>query len=253
MWKVRCIVILPLMLAGCVQHTFAPGPGMSAGDFAPEFAQCRLFARGARSGFGFAAAGSPQFVGASMGGAALGYAIGSAIEMNRNFNDCMEARGWRIADHTQSAQGPMAAALATPKPPASPPATPAAAPQLSLVAAANQPPTVLATTTAPVRRIDLLVRGVDVTAALADALHLSPPRGVMIMSVGTGGAAMAAGLHEGDVILDFYGSPVTGVSDMQRSLNQVAPGTTVEARVWRNGAERSVEGPFLRFSTTEAV
>ena len=63
---------------------------------------------------------------------------------------------------------------------------------------------------------------------------------------------MAAGLHEGDVILDFYGSPVTGVSDMQRSLNQVAPGTTVEARVWRNRGAIG-QGPFLRFSTTEAV
>ena len=128
MRKVGCIVVLPLMLAGCVQHTFAPGPGMSAADFEPESAQCRLFARGARSGFGFAAAGSPQFVGASMGGAALGYAIGSAVEMNRNFNDCMEARGWRIADHAQPTQGPMAAALATPESPASTSATPAAAP-----------------------------------------------------------------------------------------------------------------------------
>ena len=182
MWKVGCIVVLPLMLAGCVQHTFAPGPGMSAADFEPEFAQCRLFARGSRSGFGFAAAGSPRFVGASMAGAALGYAIGSAIETNQNFNDCMEARGWRIADHTQPAQGPMAATLATTEAPAAPPALPAAAPQPSLVAAANQPPTVLATTTAPVRRIALLVRGVDVTPASADALRLSPPRGVMIMS-----------------------------------------------------------------------
>ena len=55
---------------------------------------------------------------------------------------------------------------------------------------------------------------------------------------------MVAGLHEGDVILDFNGSPVTGVSDMQRSLNQIAAGSTVVASIWRNGAERSVEVRF---------
>jgi hypothetical protein len=31
-------------------------------------------------------------------GAALGVGIASAIEQNENFNDCMQARGWRIAD-----------------------------------------------------------------------------------------------------------------------------------------------------------
>ena len=87
MWKIGCLIALPLLLGGCVQHAFAPGPGMSAADFEPDSAQCRLFARGARSGFAFGAVGSPKFVGASMGGAALGYAIGSAVEMNQNFND----------------------------------------------------------------------------------------------------------------------------------------------------------------------
>ena len=66
----------------------------------------------------------------------------------------------------------------------------------------------------------------------------------MLMSVGIGGAAMVAGLHEGDVILDFNGSPVTGISEMQRSLNQVAAGSIVVASIWRNGAERSVEVRF---------
>jgi PDZ domain-containing protein len=242
-----CLVALPLLLGGCVQHTFAPGPGMSAADFEPDSAQCRLFARGARSGFAFGAVGSPKFVGASMGGASLGYAIGSAVEMNQNFNDCLEARGWRIADSSPPPRGPMAASLVPSEPATPQPARPAAAPQpMPLVAAASQPPIVLASATAPapMRRAELLVRAVDVTQTLADSAHLSPPRGVMLMSVGIGGAAMVAGLHEGDVILDFNGSPVTGVSDMQRSLNQVAAGNTVVASVWRNGAQRSIEVRF---------
>ena len=31
MWKVRCIVILPLMLASCVQHTLPPAPACRQG------------------------------------------------------------------------------------------------------------------------------------------------------------------------------------------------------------------------------
>ncbi|HTI84355.1 MAG TPA: hypothetical protein VL614_28220 [Acetobacteraceae bacterium] len=64
----------------------------------------------------------------------------------------------------------------------------------------------------PVRRAELLAHSVDVTPVLADTAHLSPPRGVMRMSVGIGGAATVAGRHEGDVILDFNGSPRQMVS-----------------------------------------
>jgi hypothetical protein len=105
------ISVAAALLGGCVTHTFAPGPGMSALDFEPDSAQCRLFARGARTGFAFGAAGSPKFVGAAMGGAAVGYAIGSAIEQNQNFNDCLQARGWRIADGQATSNPSMAGKL----------------------------------------------------------------------------------------------------------------------------------------------
>jgi hypothetical protein len=39
-----------------------------------------------------------------MGSAALGYGIASAIEENQNFNDCMQAKGWRVVDEQQEAQ-----------------------------------------------------------------------------------------------------------------------------------------------------
>jgi hypothetical protein len=90
-------IILPLVTS-CVHHAFAPGPGQTAWDFEPDAAKCRLFARGAGSGYSFAAAGSPRFVASYSAGAALGVGIASAIEQNENFNDCMQARGWRIAD-----------------------------------------------------------------------------------------------------------------------------------------------------------
>jgi hypothetical protein len=229
------ISVAASLLGGCVTHTFAPGPGMSALDFEPDSAQCRLFARGSRSGFAFGAAGSPKFVGATMGGAALGYAIGSAVEANQNFNDCMQARGWRIADGQATSDPSMAGKLAsTEQPPALPTIQPA------LATTTGKPPIVLASTSVPATRNSFLVRAAVVTPAMANAVHLDPVHGVMILSVGIGGAAMEAGLLERDVILDFNGSTVNNESDMQRTLAAIAPNSTVIATVWRDSTERSV-------------
>jgi hypothetical protein len=235
MRRLGCLLVVTL-LAGCVTHTFAPGSGMSASDFEPDSAQCRLFARGSRTGFAFGAAGSPKFVGAAMGGAALGYAIGSAIEKNQNFNDCMQAHGWRVTDGQQASDPSMVARLANAEPPQSAP--PSVQPPFTPMT--GQPSIVLASTSAPAARNLLYIRAATVTPEMARDVRLDPPRGVMVLSVGTTGAAMAAGMLERDVILDFNGSPVSGESDMQRSLAAVAPGSTIIADIWRNGTERPI-------------
>jgi hypothetical protein len=56
------------------------------------------------SGGGFFAVGSPGFV----AGAAIGAGIGEAIRANEDFNDCMAANGWVVADPK-----PVSTALAT--------------------------------------------------------------------------------------------------------------------------------------------
>jgi S1-C subfamily serine protease len=48
----------------------------------------------------------------------------------------------------------------------------------------------------------------------------------------------------GDVILAFNGAPVSGVADMQRALDGIAPNSTVTATIWRNSAERSLAIQF---------
>jgi len=87
-----------LILGACVNHTFAPGPGMSADQFEPDSARCRIFAREDAPAFAFSAAGSQQFVESSMAGAAVGHTIGAAVRENQDYNDCMEALGWRVVD-----------------------------------------------------------------------------------------------------------------------------------------------------------
>ena len=95
-----CAAVLMLLFMGaCATHQWAPGPGLSAGDFEPAKARCSLMAR--HSGSGFVAYGSPNYV----AGAALGHAIGESVRTQQDFNDCMVAGGWRIADgQTTAAQ-----------------------------------------------------------------------------------------------------------------------------------------------------
>jgi hypothetical protein len=94
----RTIFAVPLILAGCATHTWAPGPSVSSVDFEPTKARCSIMAR--NGGSGFAASGSASFV----AGAALGAAIGNAIKANHDFNDCMEASGFLVADQTKEQQ-----------------------------------------------------------------------------------------------------------------------------------------------------
>lgn len=64
---------------------------MTAADFEPARADCSMAARS--SATGFAAYGSQGYV----AGAALGNAVGNSIRAQATFNDCMSAKGWRIA------------------------------------------------------------------------------------------------------------------------------------------------------------
>jgi hypothetical protein len=78
-------------LSGCVQHEWLPSSGMQSADFAPAKAQCSMIA--SNSGVGFAAYGSQSYV----AGAALGNAIGNSIRAQETFNNCLLAKGWRVA------------------------------------------------------------------------------------------------------------------------------------------------------------
>jgi hypothetical protein len=155
------------------------------------------------------------------GGRRIGGAIGSAIEKNQNFNDCMQARGWRVADGQPSSDASMVGKLSP-----------------------TTPPIVLASNSLPATRKPLLIRAATATPAMIEAEHLDPVRGILILSIGVGGAARAAGLREHDVIVSFNGSPVNDESDMPRALAEITPNSSAVATIWRGGTERSVEVHF---------
>ena len=78
-------------LSGC-SHTWAPGPGVAAIDYGPTSARYRIMARHGSSGV--SAYGSPRFV----AGAVVASVVADAFRANADFNDCMQANGFVIAD-----------------------------------------------------------------------------------------------------------------------------------------------------------
>jgi serine protease Do len=76
----------------------------------------------------------------------------------------------------------------------------------------------------------------DIDAERAKALKLKEDRGVEISSVTEGGPADKAGIKQGDVVLEYNGQPVQGITQFQRLVHETPAGRQVKIEVWRNGA-----------------
>jgi serine protease Do len=76
----------------------------------------------------------------------------------------------------------------------------------------------------------------DIDAERAKALKLKEDRGVEISSVTEGGPADKAGIKRGDIVLEYNGQPVEGITQFQRLVHETPAGRQVKIEVWRNGA-----------------
>jgi S1-C subfamily serine protease len=66
------------------------------------------------------------------------------------------------------------------------------------------------------------------------------PSGVIIEQVHVNGPASRAGLLKGDIITEFDGQPVSGLSQFYRVVEETPPGWTVKAIVFRDGKMREI-------------
>jgi S1-C subfamily serine protease len=84
------------------------------------------------------------------------------------------------------------------------------------------------------------IQPVPVTEQLAAQLHLGVTSGVLVQSVVEAGAAAAAGVRPGDVIVRAGGKAVSDVEDLYTVLRHHRPGETIDVVVWRDGKERTL-------------
>jgi serine protease Do len=84
------------------------------------------------------------------------------------------------------------------------------------------------------------IGGMDVTAERIKALNLKEERGVEVSSVGEDSPAAKAGIKEGDVVLEFNGTPVQGTLQFQRLVGETPAGRQAKIGIWRNGAAQTL-------------
>jgi hypothetical protein len=75
----------------------------------------------------------------------------------------------------------------------------------------------------------------EYVALLPRGLASSNHAGILITALGSNAPARAAGLREGDLILDLGHRPVTTLKSFRRNIDQNRPGTSLPVTAWRDG------------------
>ena len=79
-----------------------------------------------------------------------------------------------------------------------------------------------------------------VTPEIADSLGLKQGGGALVADVVKGGPAEKAGLKAGDVIFEFDKKEIKDSSDLPGAVARVAPGTSVQLKITRDGKQMSL-------------
>jgi serine protease Do len=80
----------------------------------------------------------------------------------------------------------------------------------------------------------------QLTTDMAEALGMAEPRGLIVAAVIESGAAAAAGLQVGDIVLAYNGAAPSDERALLRAIAQTAPGTRASLTVLRDGEPREV-------------
>ncbi|MEM9234898.1 MAG: PDZ domain-containing protein, partial [Pseudomonadota bacterium] len=87
---------------------------------------------------------------------------------------------------------------------------------------------------------------------LAAAVGAETTDGALVQSVTEGSPAEKAGFREGDVVLEFDRTPVDGATSLTRIVGALPPGKKVQAKVLRNGDEKTLSVTLAKRDALEA-
>ncbi len=93
----------------------------------------------------------------------------------------------------------------------------------------------------------------DVTPAMAKAFGAKDARGALVGDVTPDSPAQKSGIEKGDIILEANGKPVEDSNALRMSISMMQPGSHVNLKVFRNGAEREVPVTLAELPTQEAT
>jgi serine protease Do len=91
-----------------------------------------------------------------------------------------------------------------------------------------------------VTRAYLGVMAQDVSPSIAKAFHASMVGGALVGDVTPNSPASRAGMEKGDIIEGIDGKEVTTQAELRMQISLMAPGTKVNVKVFREGAEKTI-------------
>lgn len=77
--------------------------------------------------------------------------------------------------------------------------------------------------------------------------------GVIVADLKKDGAAAAAGVRAGDVVVRYNGAPVSSLREFNRLVLDSPPGSVIRLELLRNGDSQSVEVPVRELDTMPRV
>ncbi|MEM6532643.1 MAG: trypsin-like peptidase domain-containing protein [Myxococcota bacterium] len=89
--------------------------------------------------------------------------------------------------------------------------------------------------------------------ALASGYGLKRPNGALVSEVVQGGPGAAAGLKEGDIVLEFDGKPIRESSDLPLYASMAGIGKKVATTVWRNNKRLKLGITLAAYPEDDAV
>jgi membrane-associated protease RseP (regulator of RpoE activity) len=81
----------------------------------------------------------------------------------------------------------------------------------------------------------------DVDTERGKELGLRDVHGAEVQSVSPGSPAEEAGIKEGDVITEYQGSRIEGVTQLTRLVRETPSGRTASIEIWRNGSSKDLQ------------
>ena len=81
----------------------------------------------------------------------------------------------------------------------------------------------------------------NVTPELAKSFGMSEAKGALVAEVNPGSPAQKAGIHRGDIIIEFNGHPIHEMNELPRLVADTAPGSKATVKVLRSGKEKTLK------------
>ena len=90
-----------------------------------------------------------------------------------------------------------------------------------------------------------------VSKEIAEAAKLIKPKGAFVASVADNSPSDKAGIKNGDIIINFNGTPINEMKELPKIVAQTEVGKVVEVIVWRNGKEITKKIKLGRLETSD--